>query len=95
LNQARGTEAAHNLQAQAKSGDRAKIEKAARDFESILVGKWLEDAEKSFATVPGDDPDEKQDSGHDQYQSLAIQSLASGLTKSGGLGIAAMIVKRL
>ena len=29
-----------------------KIEKAARDFESILVDQWLEQAEKSFATVP-------------------------------------------
>lgn len=73
----------------------AKVQKAAQDFESVLVGQWLEQAEKSFATVPGGDPDQKADPGHDQLQSIAMQSLASSLTKSGGLGIASMIVKHL
>jgi Rod binding domain-containing protein len=65
------------------------------DFESILVGQWLEKAEKSFATVPGSDPDQDQDSGHDQFQSIACQSLAQGLSRTGGFGIAAMISKQL
>ena len=34
----------------------AKIDKAARDFESILISQWLDKAEKSFATVPGTNP---------------------------------------
>jgi Rod binding domain-containing protein len=74
---------------------KAKAEKAARDFESVLLGQWLEQAEKSFATVPGGDPNQETDPGHDQLQSIALQSLASNLTKSGGLGIASMIVKHL
>jgi Rod binding domain-containing protein len=73
----------------------SKIDKASHDFESILVGQWLEKAEKSFATVPGADPDQTQDSGHDQFQSIACQYLAQGLTKNGGFGIAAMISKHL
>ena len=91
---------AQNLVAQApkiQNGDHAKIEKAATDFESILLGQWLEEAEQSFGSAPGADPDEDQDAdpGHSQFQGLAIQSLAKSLTKSGGIGIAKMIVRQL
>jgi len=76
--------------------EKAKIEKSARDFESILVGQWLEQAEKSFATVPGDDPDKKdQDPGQDQLRSIALHSLAEGFTKAGGFGLARMISEHL
>ncbi len=78
------------------SGDTSsRIDKAAHDFESILVGQWLEKAEKSFATVPGSDPDEDRDSARDQYQSIACQFMAQGLSKNGNFGIAAMISQRL
>jgi Rod binding domain-containing protein len=72
-----------------------RINKAAHDFESILVGQWLEKAEKSFATVPGTDPDQSRDSGHDQFQSIACQFMSQGITNSGGFGIAKMISQRL
>jgi len=78
------------------SGDsHEKIDKAAKDFESILIGTWLEKAEKSFATVPGDDPDQQSDAGHDQFQSIACQSLAEGLSKTGSFHIAEMISRQL
>jgi len=96
LNQAEGGQAIRALrgaQTQATTSD--KIDKASRDFESILVGEWLNQAEKSFATVPGTDPDQQSDPGHDQFQSIACQSLAQGLSKAGGFGIAAMISKQL
>lgn len=86
---------ARSLQTPATKGRSSKIDKASHDFESILVGQWLEKAEKSFATVPGTDPDQDQDRGHDQFQSIACQYLAQGLTKNGGFGIAAMISKHL
>jgi Rod binding domain-containing protein len=96
LNQAEGGQAIRALQgAQAAGANSAKIDKAARDFESILVGEWLNQAEKSFATMPGSDPDEDNDSGRDQFQSIACQSLAQGLSKAGGFGIAAMISRQL
>ncbi len=77
--------------------DRSKIEKAAQDFETVLLTHWLEQSEQSFATVPGSDPDQDQDGdpGHDQFQGLGMQALASSLTKSGGIGIAKMIVRQL
>jgi Rod binding domain-containing protein len=85
----------HNLQTDARSDDSKKIDKSAHDFESILVGQWLEKAEKSFATVPGVDPNAQSDPGHDQLQSIAMQALSQNLTKSGGFGIAAMLIKQL
>jgi len=81
---------------QGDSHNKEKIEKSARDFESILVAQWLEQAEKSFATVPGDDPDKKdEDPGQDQFKSIAFHSLADGMVKAGGFGIAKMITKHL
>jgi Rod binding domain-containing protein len=95
LGQARSAQALSKLQSDAKNGDVKKIDKAAKDFESILIGEWLEKAEKSFASVPGKDPDQEQDSGYGQFQSIGCQFLAEGLSKAGGIGIAAMISKHL
>jgi Rod binding domain-containing protein len=74
--------------------DKSKIEGAAKQFEAILLQKWLEDAQNSFAKVPGEDP-ETADPGQDQFRSLAMQQLAEKMTASGGIGIATMIVRQL
>jgi Rod binding domain-containing protein len=95
LGQARSALAVQSLRNTSANDSSAKIDKAAHDFESILVGQWLEKAEKSFATVPGADPDQDRDAGHDQFQSIACESMAKGLVKDGGFGIAAMISKHL
>jgi Rod binding domain-containing protein len=97
LGQAKSAQALSTLksQLQSKNSDTAKINKAAKDFESILLGEWLQKAEKSFATVPGSDPDQTQDSGFDQFQSISCQFLGEGLSRSGGIGIASLISKRL
>ena len=70
----------------------AKIAKAGKDFESILLGNWLQGAEESFAKVPGGDG-EDDDAG--QFQGIAMQALAGSLTASGGIGIARMITRSL
>ena len=76
--------------------DKSSVESAAKQFESILLQKWLEDAEHSFAKVPGDDSDDAtKDPGADQFKSLAMQQLAEKMTASGGVGIAKMIVRQL
>ena len=77
------------------SNEEATIEKAGKDFESILLGSWLQKAEQSFATLPGGDEDQGGDPGKDQFQGMAMQSLASSLTASGGIGIAKMITEHL
>lgn len=73
--------------------DDAKIEKGAKEFESILVGSWLQQAEQSFATLPGAEDD--QDPGHDSMMSLGVQTLSTSMTASGGIGIARMIAKAM
>jgi Rod binding domain-containing protein len=75
--------------------DSSKIEKSAKDFESILLGSWLQQAEQSFGSLPGGDDDDDADAGKEQFQGIAMQSLGNAMTASGGIGIAKMIVKQL
>jgi Rod binding domain-containing protein len=75
--------------------DDAKIDKSARDFESLLLSTWLQQAEQSFASVPGGDDDEDADAGKEQLQAIAMQSLATSMTASGGIGIAKIIASHL
>ena len=75
--------------------ENSKIEKSAKDFESILLGSWLQQAEQSFGSIPGGDEDEDADSGKDQFQGMAMQSLGASMTAAGGIGIAKMISQQL
>jgi len=77
------------------SGENAKIEKSAKDFESILLSSWLQQAEQSFGSLPGAEDENDEDSGREQFQGIAMQALGSSLTASGGIGIAKMIAKSL
>ena len=71
-----------------------KLAHAAVEFESVLLGQWLQSAEKSFATVSGND-DEDQDAGGDQMLSFAMQQLAHSIAAKGGLGIARIVQRGL
>jgi Rod binding domain-containing protein len=82
-------------EAGASSKQDAKIDKAGRDFESILLTSWLEKAEASFGSVPGGDEDDAEDPGKGQLQSIATQALGSAMAASGGIGIARMITEHL
>lgn len=95
LSDLRGTEAANKMKASTKEG-KAKIEKSAKEFEAVLMSHWLDQAQQSFATVPGTDPDQEDDPGRDQYHSLAMQAIGTALSGGrGGLGIASMVAKHL
>src|SRR5580698_11242815 len=72
----------------------SKIEKGSKQFEEMLLSNWLQQAEQSFATVPGADDDD-DGGGKSQLMSMGVQSLADSLVASGGIGIAAMISKAL
>ena len=82
--------AVHN--APSNSGDVAKIHKAAADFESLLIEQMLRSARESSS----DDSDEADSS--DQNSSvmeMGEQQFAQTLARSGGLGIAKMVVAGL
>jgi Rod binding domain-containing protein len=83
---------ADKLLHQTPSSDKenAKIEKSAKDFESILLGSWLQQTEQSFGSLPGAEDDDA-DSGKDQYSGMAMQALGTSMTAVGGIGIAKMI----
>jgi Rod binding domain-containing protein len=96
-------QAAQLVQRKANSGpgvkpeknDDARIDKSARDFESILLSGWLQGAEQSFAKVPGGDDEDDEDPGKEQFQGIAMQALGSAMTADGGIGIAKMIAQHL
>jgi len=70
-----------------------KIASAASEFESVLLGQWMKDAESSFGSVPGGDEDE--DAAGEQMNGFGMQYLASQIVKAGGIGIAPMVEKAL
>lgn len=83
---------------QARSGqgvnDDSKIEKSSKEFEALLLEGWMQQAEHSFATVPGSEED-GDDQQRDQVMSFGVQALAKTIVQSGGIGIAKMISSSL
>ena len=67
-----------------------KAEKAAQDFEAVLLGSLLESLQKSFA---GSSSSEDGSSGSDNYAAMGAQALASAMSARGGIGIARMILR--
>ena len=71
---------------------KGRASSAAKEFESILLGQWLKDAESSFGRVPGSEED---DACGEQMKEFAMQHIAIDLTNRGGIGIAPMVEKAL
>lgn len=69
-----------------------RIEKASKQFEAMLLGSWLKEAEKSFASLSGNG---KDDATRTQMMSLGVQTLAQGMAANGGIGIAKMIAQAM
>jgi len=96
LSDVRGEQVATKLKNTPAAEKAGKIQKSSKQFEAVLLSHWLEQAEKSFATVPGGDQDPNADPGRDQYLSIAMQAVAAGMSGTrGGLGIATMVAKHL
>jgi Rod binding domain-containing protein len=76
------------------AGDGAKIDKGAKEFEAVLLGSWLQQAQESFASVPGAD-DDNDDVGKGSMMSLGVQTLATSMASGGGIGIGTMIAKAM
>jgi Rod binding domain-containing protein len=66
-----------------------KVVKAATDFESMLISKWLEEVQQGL------DEESSDDAGHDTCMSIAAEALAQGVTAAGGLGLSRMLLKHL
>ncbi len=94
LTQSREDHLMQQMQSGQGKADDGRIEKGAKEFESMLLSTWLQQAEQSMATVPGADDDEDT-TGRQQMMSLGVQSLSTAMVASGGIGIASMITKAL
>jgi Rod binding domain-containing protein len=70
-----------------------KIQKAATDFEALLIGQMLKSARESGGGVTGDA--DEQDETNSTLIELGEQQLAQALSSSGGLGLAKMVVAGL
>jgi len=95
LGSARESQLLSAVGAGADRHNRQRIEKAANDFESILLGHWLEEAQTSLASAPGGSDDDDADPARFQLQGMGMQALAASITQSGGIGIAALIQREL
>lgn len=69
-----------------------RLTSAAKEFESILLGQWLKEAESTLGSLPGNEQD---DPGGEQIKEFAMQHLATEMTDRGGLGIARMVARAL
>ncbi|HKM46323.1 MAG TPA: hypothetical protein VJX69_01980 [Terriglobales bacterium] len=68
-----------------------KNEKAARDFEAMLLTPVLDSLQKTFA---GDSEDAKTPGASD-YRLMATQALAQSIAARGGIGIAQLVLRHL
>ena len=68
-----------------------KNEKAACDFEALLLTPVLDSLQKTFA---GDSEDAKTPGASD-YRQMATQALAQSIAARGGIGIARLILRHL
>jgi Rod binding domain-containing protein len=67
-----------------------KNEKAARDFEAMLIGPVLDALQKTF----GGDADSKTPGASD-YRQMGTQALSQAIAARGGLGIAQIVLRHL
>jgi Rod binding domain-containing protein len=91
--QARQDQLVQQMQSPDRLSD-AKIDKGSQEFESILLGSWLQQAEQSFTTLPGADDDDK-DVASDSVMSFGVEALSTAMAASGGIGIAKMVAKAM
>lgn len=67
-----------------------KNQKAARDFEALLLGPVLDSLQKTF----GGDSDDKTPGASD-YRHMATEALTQAIAARGGIGIAQLILRHL
>jgi Rod binding domain-containing protein len=70
-----------------------RIEKAAHDFEALLISQMLKAARESEGGMTGDA--DEQDETNSTMVELGEQQLAQALAASGGLGIAKIVIAGL
>lgn len=73
-------------------GESARAIRAAKDFETLLIGNLLRSMQQSFSRLGGE---QEKPAGFDDYDYMATQAIASALESGGGLGLSKLILKQL
>ena len=76
----------------ASSPERARALHAGVQFEAVLMNAVLAPLARSFSHLPGG---KKEDSASENYGGMAMQALASGLARNGGIGVGKIIAEAL
>ena len=69
----------------------AKAVKAAKDFEAVLLNAVFSDLQTAFTDLPG----KTLSNSAKAYNGIAMQALASGLSRGGGIGLGAFVARCL
>src|SRR5438309_5124925 len=69
----------------------ARAMRAGAQFEAVLLNMAFGGLERSFAHMPGTQPDGVSKS----YDGFGVEALTSGLASRGGIGLGAVIAKAL
>jgi len=81
----------HSARPRSTSGQELKLQRAAGDFESILLASFWKSMKESF----GSPEDESSDPAHETLDDWGIQAMSDAVGKAGGLGIGKLILKHL
>jgi len=73
----------------------AKLVDAAQKFEGMLLQEILKPMQKSQDAGFGEDPDSDRDSSLDTMSSFGTEAVADAIAKSGGLGIAKQVLRKV
>jgi Rod binding domain-containing protein len=73
------------------SADEQKLQKAAGDFESILLASMWRAMKQSF----GDNKEGQSDPAHGMIEDWGIEVMSGAVGRAGGLGIGKLILKHL
>jgi len=82
----------HSTAGQPSKDDPAKIEQAAKSFESLLIAQILKSSHQSGSAFLGSDDD---DPSGDTATEMAEEQFAQALASRGGLGLAKLITQGL
>jgi len=75
-----------------KKPDKAKLEKAAKQFEALVLTKMLQSAREN---TPGGLMGDSKDQASSTISGMAEEHFAQALAAQGGLGLARMVTKGL
>ena len=76
-----------------ETNDPAALRKAAQHFESLFIDMWLKSAREASAVLSEDNPMRTPEL--EMHEEMRDHELALHLSKSGGIGLADVIVRQL